>query len=177
MTVSIRHTVSAALLAAAALGSVGAHAEGLYVGGSVGSPDWRSPVNGLAGNDHNAAVNVYGGYSLSPNVALELGYMTLGHQSSDLGEVKGHGGYLDVVGTLPIGASNFSLLGRAGYDRASIMTDAGSDNGGGLNFGAGLQYDLSRNVALRAEVTRYRFNTFGTTTVNDQYSVGVKYGF
>jgi hypothetical protein len=26
-------------------------------------------------------------------------------------------------------------------------------------------------------VTRYRFNTFGTTTVNDQYSVGVKYGF
>jgi OOP family OmpA-OmpF porin len=130
-----------------------AHAEGLYIGGNVASPDWRSPVNGLAGKDHNAAVNLYGGYTLNSNLALELGYMTLGHQNGDLGEVRGHGGYLDVVGTLPLGMSNFSLLGRLGYDRASIMTDAGSDNGGGLNFGAGLQYDLNRNVALRAEVT------------------------
>ncbi len=181
MTVSIRSILSAALsvsaLATASMAALPAHAEGLYIGGNVASPDWRSPVNGLAGKDHNAAVNLYGGYTLNSNLALELGYMTLGHQNGDLGEVRGHGGYLDVVGTLPLGMSNFSLLGRLGYDRASIMTDAGSDNGGGLNFGAGLQYDLSRNVALRAEVTRYRFGTFGTTTVNDQYSVGVKYGF
>lgn len=180
MTRSIRTPLLAAMIAIGSIGTVGmtaAHAEGLYVGGNVAVPDYRSPINGISGDNKNVGVNVYGGYQLTPNFALEAGFFTLGHLNGALGEAHAHGGYLDAVGMLPVGSSRFSVLGRVGYAQANVLTDAGNDNGGGLKFGAGVQYDLTQNVTLRAEVTRYRFDTFHSDTVNDQYSVGVKYAF
>ncbi|GAA0742509.1 porin family protein [Ideonella azotifigens] len=170
-----------ALLGLAALGfAASSRAEGLYLGGSLAVPQWHGPVNGSDGDNQGVGVNLYGGYSFTPNWSLEAGYMNLGRLKGDVDglstSAKAQGGYLDAVGTLPIG-ERFSLLGRLGYAGANLKTTAGDDHGNGLKLGAGVQYDLSKQVALRGEWNRYRFDAFSDHQDVDQYSLGVKVGF
>ena len=175
-----RHAlVSAALAATLGAGWMNAaHAEGLYLGANLSAPDWRTPINDTHGDSKGAGVNLYGGVQLNRNVSVELGAMTLGHLDARDGaaDIKAHGGYLDLVGTVPL-APQLSAIGRIGYTRANFVSSAGSDNGDGLKLGAGLQYDLSSRVALRGEWNRYRLDAYGSGNQTDQYSLGVKVGF
>ncbi|HSI51982.1 MAG TPA: porin family protein [Ideonella sp.] len=173
--------IGVALLGLAALGfAASSRAEGLYLGGSLAAPQWHGPVNGSDGDNQGVGVNLYGGYSFTPNWSLEAGYMNLGRLKGDVEglstSAKAQGGYLDAVGTLPVG-EGFSLLGRLGYAGANLKTTAGDDHGNGLKLGAGVQYDLSKQVALRGEWNRYRFDAFSDHQDIDQYSLGVKVGF
>lgn len=167
---------SVAALALTALASAASHAEGLYLGGNLAAPNWRNSSSGVGGNDSGVGVNLYGGYAINPNFSLEAGVMTLGKTNGLLGDAKANGGYVDAVGTLPF-APGWSAIGRVGYANAKIKTDLGDDSGGGVKFGAGLQYDLTANTALRGEWTRYRIDAFNSNNNIDQYSVGVKVGF
>jgi len=175
MTTKIR-LAAAMTLALGALASANSQAEGLYLGGNLSAPDWHRSASGIGGNDAGVGVNVYGGYAINPNFSLELGAMTLGKTKGLYGDAKASGGYLDAVGTFPV-APQWSVLGRVGYANAKIKTDLGDDRGDGLKFGAGVQYDLTANTALRGEWTRYRLDAFNNNTNIDQYSVGVKVGF
>jgi OOP family OmpA-OmpF porin len=91
--------------------------------------------------------------------------------------VKGNGGFVDAVGKLPLG-NNFSLLGRAGVFNGKLEnTLLGSERGTSYKVGAGVQYDFAKNLGVRGEWERYRFDALGTKSNTDLYSVGVNYRF
>jgi OOP family OmpA-OmpF porin len=171
--------IPGSFIALAALTAISAHAEGLYIGGNVGASRYQgdaidgASITGRSGT----GVKVYGGYSFTPNLALESGYVDLGKFNTSTGHVKGDGLFLDAVGTLPL-ADSFSALGRVGVFNGKLSSDAdGSGSGTSYKFGAGLQYDINPNVALRGEWERYRFDALNTKPNTDMLSVGVAYRF
>jgi OOP family OmpA-OmpF porin len=172
-----RSLVALAVFAAGVGGMVGAQAEGLYVGGNVGHTHWSDPLNGVTGRATGLDGKLYGGYQFNPNFSLEAGTMALGHINQATGDAKVYGLFVDAVGTYPLG-QGFSLLGRAGLAEARFKSYAGNDTSPGVKVGAGLQYDLTKSIALRGEWEHYRFNdTFNVKPNADQYSVGLKFAF
>ena len=166
---------AAALLAAATLGS--ARAEGLYIGGNLGTPNYRSPVNGITGSGSGLGLKLYGGYSLTPNFAVEAGVFDLGHIDDASGKVNVRGIFADAVGTFEV-APKWSLLARGGVAEGRFTSSNGNDTSPALELGAGVQYDLSKQVALRAEYEHYHFtNAFDAKANVGEVSVGLKFGF
>ena len=102
------------------------------------------------------------GWQFNRHLAGELAYTDLGQVDFDGG---GLGAYLHAtsyelsgIGTYPLGGSIFSLLGRLGL--AYTQTKYGRDLSGerassGLTFGAGLQLDFTKNVAVRLQWQRF----------------------
>jgi OOP family OmpA-OmpF porin len=166
-----------ALAALLATGGAIAHAEGLYVGGALGTPDYHSPINGIVGNGSGVGGKVFGGYQFNTYFGVEGGLYDLGHIDNGNGKVTTRGGYVDAVGTYPL-ASQWSLLGSAGFTEARLRTTYGDDSSPGLKLGAGLQYDLTRQVALRVQYDRYRFSSAFDDRANvGETTFGVKIGF
>ena len=153
-------------------------AQGLYIGGSVGASRYDGSVPGPTLTDKSAAgLKLYGGYAFTPNFALEAGYVNLGKFKGSAADVKADGAFVDAVGIVPL-RNNFSVLGRVGAFNGKLdSTLAGSDRGTNVKVGAGLQYDLSANTAIRAEWERYRFDALGSKSNTDLYSVGFAYRF
>lgn len=167
--------VLAAGLLAAGVGAV--QAEGLYFGGQVGAPDYHSTINGVSGGGSGVGVKLYGGYQLTPNFAVEGGAFGLGHIDNATGKVQTRGLYLDAVGRYPLG-TNWSLLGSAGVAAARFDSSAGDDDSPGLKLGAGVQYDISKQVAVRAQYDRYHFTGAYDDKANiGQTTVGLRYAF
>lgn len=171
-------TIANALVGVSLLVGAAAHAEGLSIGGSLGSSRYKGDDVGAAATDKSdTAYKLYGGYGFTPNFGLELGYANLGKFSSSVGSVKADGMYLDGVGTLPLG-NNFSALGRVGVFNGKLDSSlAGSDRGTSYKVGAGIQYDFDKNLGVRGEWERYRFDALGSKSNTDLYSVGVNYKF
>jgi OOP family OmpA-OmpF porin len=163
-------------LVAGSLGAVSAHAEGLYAGASLGAPHYESGVNGIDGNGSGLGGKVFGGYQFTPNFALETGFAYLGHIDNATGKVNGRSEYLDAVGIAPL-SDKWSLLGRIGVAHVDLNTSVADGGGNGLKLGAGAQYALTSNVALRGEWERYRPSIFGEKSNIDQYTVGVRIAF
>lgn len=169
--------ITKALVAGAALAALSAQAEGLYVGGSVGASRYSNDFGSAYGDRSGTGLKVYGGYAIHPNFAVEAGVARLGKVTSGLGEVKGGGLFVDAVGIWPV-AKNFSLLGRVGVFNGMLdSTIAGDDRGTSVKVGAGVQYAIDKNLSVRGEWERYRFDALGVKPNADLYSVGVNYRF
>ena len=56
-------------------------------------------------------------------------------------------------------------------------SDIGSDRGTSLKVGAGVQYDIDQNFAIRGEAEHYRFDALGSKPSTNLYSIGVNYRF
>jgi OOP family OmpA-OmpF porin len=90
--------------------------------------------------------------------------------------VKEDGYFLDAVGTYPL-FNNFSVLGRVGVFNGKVDSSTyGSDRSTNVKFGAGVQYTVTQNIAIRGEWERYKFDSFGSPKT-DLYTVGVNYSF
>jgi OOP family OmpA-OmpF porin len=181
----------------AALGASQQHLGGGQIDGALGN-------QGLAGAssiDKSAtSLKLFGGYQFNPNFALEGGYVNLGKfdynsaiSSPAADTVNGHLGVMGIdaaaVGMLPLN-EQWSVFGKAGAFYAKTTLDASS--GGAVNvneashwgtsplLGAGVSYDITRKVALRAEWDRY-FRVGDTDTTGrgdiDQLTAGVVYRF
>lgn len=175
MNMFLNKTALAALFAFASIGA--AHAEGAYVGGSLGAPDYRSSVNGFDGDSNGAAVTLFGGYQITPHFAVEGGAFSLGHVADASGKAKLRGAYADAVGRYEF-APRFSVLGSAGVAEGHFTTSQGDDNSPALKLGAGLQYDVAPRVALLAKYDHYHFaDAFDAKPNVGAVSVGVKVGF
>lgn len=173
---NIPRIVTALALTAAA---VGAHAQtsGLYAGAGIGGSDWQHSVDGVDGNSHGVAGKVYGGYTLTPNFAIEAGATRLGDVRNSTGKVGADGVFVDGVGTYPL-ADKWSLLGRVGLAHARFKGPDGDDSGNGWKVGAGVQYDLTPTVALRAEYEQYRLASVYDSHANiGQFTVGARMNF
>lgn len=169
-----RVAIAAALLAVA---TAPAMAEGLYVGGSIAKPDWSANrINGVSGDSSGTGLKLYGGYQFNPNFALEGSVFRLGRLSGNNGDAKADGVALDAVGMLPF-ATDWTALAKLGV--ASVKTRAGGDDDRSTipKFGLGVQYNLSKTMAIRGEWERYRLDAFDRKSNNDQYSIGLNVSF
>ncbi|GAP35621.1 outer membrane beta-barrel protein [Piscinibacter sakaiensis] len=171
--------VAAALVGlGASLGLSAAHAEGLYIGGSAGGSHYKGQsVGGLETDRSKTGSKVFGGYQFTPNLALEGGYVDLGKFNSAAGDRKANGYYLDAVGTVPI-SGPWSAIGRVGVFGGKLSDSGiGSDRGTAAKVGAGIDYAIDKNLSVRGEWERYRFDALNTRANTDLYSVGVRYAF
>lgn len=158
-------------------GLAAAHAEGLYVGGALGSPNYRTSVNGVEGDGSGVSGKVFGGYGLTPHFAVEAGYANLGHIDDATGKVDLRGVYVDGVGHVEV-APKWSLFGSVGVAEGRFETSNGHDSSPALKLGAGVQYDLTEHVALRAGYDHYAFtDAFDAKPRVGEYALGVKVGF
>ncbi|MBI4192510.1 MAG: outer membrane beta-barrel protein [Betaproteobacteria bacterium] len=131
-------------------------------------------------DNHDLAFKLQLGYRFSNNYALEGGYTDLGKAgfttvtaapSTVGGKKEAYLFNLDLVGTWPLNQT-FSLLGRFGiyyWETKSILPfGAGTigikDTSYDFKLGAGVQYELSKTVALRAEYERLNGVGSATTT-------------
>lgn len=167
---------SAALVAA--LGAVGtAHAQGLYIGGSAGGSHYKGNSVGNAETDRSSTgAKIFGGYQLTPNVGIEAGYTDLGKFNSSAGQLKADGAYLDAVGKLPV-AGPWSAIGRVGVFNGKTDGLGGGGRDTNVKVGAGVEYAIDTNLAVRGEWERYRLDTGRGKANTDLYTVGVKYAF
>ena len=142
---------------------------------------------------------LFGGYQINKNFAVEGGYFNLGQfgftattvpAGTLTGSIKLQGLNLDAVGILPI-TEQFSAFGRLGLNYAQARDNFSSTgavatptnpnpskNQTNYKYGAGLQYDFTDSLGMRAEVERYRINdAVGTRGDVDMYSLGLVYRF
>lgn len=142
------------------------------------------------------------GHQFTPNFALEGGYVDLGKAKYNAAlsdgnasaNYKSYGAVLDAVGIMPL-SNGFSLFGKGGlyYGRTSLDVSNSSAAAGGafsglnstwktsLNYGAGVSYELSKNLSLRGEYERFshvgdNIETGGKSNV-DLLSVGLALKF
>lgn len=171
---AIRSGLVAALLAT---GLAAAHAEGFYAGGSLGSPDYRTSVNGISGNGSGVGGKVYGGYELTPNFSVEGGFADLGHIDDASGRVDLRGVFVDAVGHYEV-APKWSVYGSAGVAQGQFKTTAGQDSSPALKLGVGVEYDLTDRVGLRAGYDHYAFSdAFDAKPRVGELSFGLQVGF
>jgi OOP family OmpA-OmpF porin len=121
---------------------------------------------------------------------VELGYADLGEitASGPGGNASAEANAWDLVGVgiLPLG-NNFSLYGKAGFYRGEVdgqvntpgFAGGASENNTDLTFGVGARYDVTRNVAVRAEWQRYSDMGGGNVGESDVdvMSLGLQYQF
>lgn len=154
-----------------------AQAEGLYVAGSLGAPDYKSAVHGVGGRGRGASGKLAGGVDVLPGLAFEAGLFDLGHVDDGRGRVNLHGGYVDGVGRYEL-APRWSLLGRAGLAQGRFTGSTGADSSPAFKLGAGVQYDVATTAALRLEYEHYRFSSaFDAKVGVGTLTVGLKAGF
>jgi hypothetical protein len=68
-------------------------------------------------------------------------------------------------------APSWSLIGRLGVADGHFSTSLGNHTSASLKMGAGLQYDLTKQVALRLQYERYHFvNAFGSKPNIGEYT-------
>jgi len=169
--------IAKALVCAATLATFSVQAQ-YYVGGSIGRSDYKGPAVGGASTDtKDTGGKIYGGYTVHPNVGIELGYARLGKFTSSAGQLKQDGIFVDAVGNFPF-TQSLSGLARVGvFNGKSRSTLLGSDRGTNYKVGAGLQWDFNKSTGVRGEWERYRFDAFGTKSNTDLVSVGVNHRF
>lgn len=165
---------------------------GFYVGGHLGQAEAKDACDGVSGpgiscDDKDTAWRILGGYQFNRNLSIEGAYTDLGEVSASGpgGSASAEADALELsgVGSFPLGNA-FSVYGKAGIYRGEVK---GSALGAGttdesntdFTFGAGVKFDMTQNVALRAEWQRYNDmggDDTGETDV-DVLSVGVQYRF
>lgn len=156
----------------------------------------------------DTGVQVFGGYQFNSYGAVELGYIDFGKLKASANgtlagspatgnaEFKAKTFAATLVGTLPIGDA-WGVIGRFGFHRwqvdapASAATTSGSTTASTnpsksvppvrIVLGAGVTFDLTKQIGMRAEWNRYGKvgdqPTTGESSSIDLYSVSLVYKF
>ena len=156
--------------------------KGVYVGASIGHgifKFWddetdRCAASGLCRTDNNGTMySVYGGFELSPHVAIEVGW--IGHEALEIEynpgscrdgstfhrEVSVSSIYAVAVGRPPMDTGRIRPFGKAGVYRwkaedettcsSGDFAATGKDDDAALLVGAGADIELTERTSLRAE--------------------------
>jgi OOP family OmpA-OmpF porin len=150
-----------ALLSAVAMTfSAGAIAQGAMAGGYVGLDVGQAEF----ADEDDTGFRIFGGFQFHRNIAAEVAYGML----IDKGPLEVTALELAAVGMFPL-ANQFSIIGKLGFAR--LEAEGGGDDTG-LVFGFGAQYDVTRNLGVRLQWTRY-----DTDPELDFLSLGVLWKF
>ena len=157
--------IAAAALAAPASAQMSAPSlSSAYIGGSLGQSELDLDCEGASCEKKDTAWRIFGGYQFSKHFSAELGYANLGEATIDFGpgdtvSAEGTAWDISAVGMLPVGP--VSLYGRLGLYRAdtelrdSLSGESADDTNTGVFWGLGLQFDISKNLGVRAEWQQY----------------------
>ena len=155
-----------------------------YVGGSVGRSDYDvSCIGPFACDAKGTGFKVYTGTRFNNVLGAELSYLHLGDVELGGGaDSRAHGINASLVAGVPL-TQSISVNGRLGttYGWTRIggpgATGGGERDDFGLSYGAGLNFNITRQVDVRLDWDRHRFEfTRGNEDV-DLVSVGVQYRF
>ena len=142
-----------------------------------------TPVTSVATSGDSTATSgkAFLGYQFNKYIAAEGGYFRLGEFSFDGTTTPAgtlHGSYkntigwnFDVIGSVPVYADKLMLLARVGVQTsktrdafsgtgaaATLINPTPSKNLVSYKYGAGAEYDFTRNVGVRVEWERYRIS-------------------
>ncbi|MCA8886769.1 MAG: outer membrane beta-barrel protein [Hyphomonadaceae bacterium] len=110
------------------------------------------------------------GYRFNPNFAVE-GEGSFG-VNDDQGVELNHALGAYAVGIIPFGSSGFSAHGRVGDATAEIGTPLGDVDDDGLSYGAGLGWNVTNSIGIRADYTRFEGDNDA-----DAVSLGASFNF
>lgn len=175
-----------------------AHAEDVYLGGSLGLPmdgRIRWTDNGVATErdaDRKAIpAALFAGYVLSPNWALEGGYRgSLGSTNFDPApgyqfKARASAAYLAAKGTWLLN-DDWSLFGKVGVARGRAKYRISGDGARadasvrktGAYLSVGASYLVAKDVALQLELEHTdKLKYEGLTATMDRFSLGLRLGF
>lgn len=168
----MRKSLKGAVLAAALIGLAGAASaaptDGVYVGGTVGV----TRINVDIEDKSATAVDVFVGKKYGKTFGVEAGVIPVGKFVEAGEDVKTSAAYL--VGTADYAvAPQTSLFAQAGLAFTKVKD---GDDGVNVVVGAGVKYDLTKNVQLRADVKA--FNDFANTgEIATKVGFGAAYKF
>jgi OOP family OmpA-OmpF porin len=135
----------------------------VYFGLDAGKSKFTDACNGIPGCDNkDTQFGAFVGYRLNPNFAIEGGYHDLGKASAPGADYKANALEADVLASWPV-ANRFSVYGKLGAVRGQAKAQGFTENNTELTFGVGAQFDVTRNLGVRAEWQRY--NDFGGDTL------------
>lgn len=157
---------------------------GFYAGLSFGQSSLDLDCSGVPQcDDSDSAWRILGGYRFNRNFAAELGYInfgefTFGDGGANSVSVEATGFELVAVGMWPL-SNEFSVYGKVGLFRwdtdatgTGVFAGSASDSGTDVTFGAGVQYDFTKQFGVRGEWQRY-----SADDDVDVFSVGVVFRF
>jgi len=139
-----------------------------YVGATFGQAEYKdacgSVIAGGSCDEKDTAWRVLAGMQINRNFAAEIGYHNLGEITATAGASRANL-QVDVfelvgIGAFPI-ANMFSIYGKLGgyYGRAELTSNVagigGDETNTGLTYGAGVQFDVMRQLGVRLEWQRY----------------------
>lgn len=165
-----------------------AYAEGTYVKASIGRSNYAEDGGG---NAHANGASLGLGYVIDKNWDAEIGYTNFGSlkgsDSTIQANLKTQTIYAAGIGKLPV-TDSLSVFGKAGvaFNHTKVSTIGlpleFSKTNTALLFGAGLNYQFTKELAATLDYTHYgkgkvtaEDETF--TFKIDQVSVGLKYYF
>jgi OOP family OmpA-OmpF porin len=166
-----------------------------YVGGTIGQSKVKDNsfcAGATSCDTKDTAWRVLGGYQINRNFSAEVGYHNLGESKASNATAsvnfKANVWELVGIGAWPLG-NQFSIYGKAGAYRGEVkasasLTGVGSgslkETNTDLTYGVGAQYDINRQLGIRAEWQRYTSMgnnaTIGKSDV-DVMSIGALWRF
>jgi OOP family OmpA-OmpF porin len=165
-------------IAAAAIFSSTAYADGLYVEGNLGSATLK--IDGVSDSKSDTSYTLGAGYKFGQYFAAEAGYSDFGTakwSGAGWAQIKTSGFYLGPAVTLPL-TEKLSLTGRAGWIRlkADYSDSFGSSDSGNETdtyYGIGASYAIDNNWSATVGYNKVNLDGADLSTL----TVGAKYSF
>lgn len=175
---------------------VGASASAqVYVAGTVGQAKWNADCkqSGVSCDQTGNSYKVIGGYNIDKNFAFETSYFSLGKMKATassggitgFAEAKGTG--FEFAGVVKHDFNEtFAGFARIGVARVSVDTTASVPSMLTMSadthstqpvVGFGLNYKVSKEIALRGEIETRRVKIGDEKSSVNNFSVGVQYTF
>lgn len=151
----------------------------VYLGGSVGQSEFKDGCRDVTDCDEkDTAWRLFGGYQFNRYFAAELGYHDFGEASAPGAKLEGNAWDLVGIAGYPI-VDKLSVYGKLGVYRGELNATGAKETNSDLTYGAGLQYDVLKNLGVRGEWQRYSKMGGGDVveTDVDVLSLGVLYRF
>ncbi|HZE60270.1 MAG TPA: porin family protein [Burkholderiales bacterium] len=131
----------------------------IYVGANAGQGHWRSIcANSASCDDTASTLGVFAGYQINRIFSVEGAFRNYGESKSPSATIKGKGWEASGLAAWPI-VGSLSVYGRLGMYRGVLKGDGTltgtKESTNGPTYGAGLQIEVSKNVALRGEWQGY----------------------
>ncbi len=141
-------------------------------------------TNVFSCDQRDTAWKVYAGGNFNRILGLELGYTDFGKVRASGGDTKAWAANVSLTAGVPIG-DRFSVFAKGGgiYGRTDVsadpstLFDTGHKSGWGYTYGVGAAFNVTRNVAIRADYDRYNLDFVGGSRDIDMASAGVMFRF
>jgi OOP family OmpA-OmpF porin len=155
-----------------------------YVGVGVGRSDYDLRcTQGFSCDDTDTAYKIFTGGKFSRLLGIEAGYVYLGKAEANGGETKAQGINVSLIGNVPIG-DIFNVYAKVGgifgwTDTGASIPGAATGDRHGLNvsYGAGVQFDVTRNWAIQGDWDHYRFDFADHNDDVQLYSLNLVYKY